>query len=768
MIVFPKSLSIRTQLFALVVAVLLPTVGVFLWFFSIDAHEAREAAHARAGLLAYSTATRVNEFLEGQRQILAALAQRPTVQAMDSRQCDPVVAEHVHMFPGLGDVVVWDRRGNAVCAYGKPVVAAAEVVSKAWFREGIEGDKFRVSDVMPGSGSMPWVVMLTVPVLNGQGEAVGLISLPVDLLMFSRRLFASLPVAAAISVVDRRRDFLMRSLMPEAFIGKPGPAGIIAELRGQKEGTFSTDGVDGVRRLVTFVSIPSVDWMVFVGVPEGEVLAAIRARQRNAMVFGFAALLPMLLLAYLIARAIARPIQDLAVVSAKVAGGNLAARILPHGPDEIVAVAHQFNHMLDVRERSEAALTDSAIGLDAARQFTQATMDALSAHICVLDEGGIIVSVNAAWRGADAAGAVPLQPIREGVNYCALCATAADAAPVEGPNYPHLFTIGLQQVLTRQCDHFAMEYPSPSAEGQLWFLARITRFRGDGLTRAVVAFENITDLKRAEERVVLSEHRLNLVLMGTNDGWWDWDLTTGQRFYSVRWWGMLGYEPDELSTADALDEHLMHPEDRVRFQRFLRSVLDGQEDNYEVEFRLLHKNGREVPLLSRGHILRNASGRPIRVSGMNTDLTARKEAEQALRASEERWKLVLEGAGDGGWDWNIETNEVIHSRRWKAMLGYAENEVPDSFRAWSDLVYPPDMPGIMGMLQPHLEGRTPTYRHEYRMLCKDGTWKWILDRGTVVTRDATGKPLRMVGTHIDLTRRKVVELALNETKERLA
>jgi len=122
-----------------------------------------------------------------------------------------------------------------------------------------------------------------------------------------------------------------------------------------------------------------------------------------------------------------------------------------------------------------------------------------------------------------------------------------------------------------------------------------------------------------------------------------------------------------------------------------------------------------------------------------------------LAESEERWRFALEGAGDGVWDWNIVNDEVTFSRRWKEMLGCAENELENDFSEWKKRVHPDDLDGAMADITEHLEGKTPAFINEHRLLHKDGLWRWILDRGMVTSRGQDGKPLRMIGTHTDIT-----------------
>ena len=132
----------------------------------------------------------------------------------------------------------------------------------------------------------------------------------------------------------------------------------------------------------------------------------------------------------------------------------------------------------------------------------------------------------------------------------------------------------------------------------------------------------------------------------------------------------------------------------------------------------------------------------------------RGRAEAALRDSEYRWKFAVEGAGDGLWDWNVPTGKVLYSKRWKEMLGFAEEEIGDGLVEWEQRVHPDDHAHVMPKVDAHLKGETPLYVSEHRVRCKDGSWKWILDRGLVVSRNSDGMPLRMIGTHSDITARK--------------
>lgn len=136
--------------------------------------------------------------------------------------------------------------------------------------------------------------------------------------------------------------------------------------------------------------------------------------------------------------------------------------------------------------------------------------------------------------------------------------------------------------------------------------------------------------------------------------------------------------------------------------------------------------------------------------------------EVALREREERLELALRGGNPGLWDWDVPSGVVVINSRWATMLGYQPEEISPNLEARRRLVHPDDWPAVEAALDPHLRGETPEYECEHRLRHKDGHWVWVLDRGQVMTRGPDGAPLRVVGTHLDVTRRKEAETRLRE------
>jgi len=227
--------------------------------------------------------------------------------------------------------------------------------------------------------------------------------------------------------------------------------------------------------------------------------------------------------------------------------------------------------------------------------------------------------------------------------------------------------------------------------------------------------------------------------------------------YSARWKQMLGYASDEIEAHVSAWERLVHPDDRPRADQANDSVARGERATYEAEFRLRHKDGHYVHVLSRGFPVRREPGGPVvRIVGTHLDLTDRRRAEAALRENEERLKLAFAGAQEGVWDWNLETGAVVYSLRWKEMLGYSDDEVEPHVSAWERLLHPDDIERAHRLNESVMRGAS-TYEGEFRLLHKNGHYVPVLSRGYPVRREPGGSVVRIVGTHFDLTERKRAE-----------
>ncbi|MFN6527482.1 PAS domain-containing protein [Nostoc sp. ChiSLP03a] len=282
---------------------------------------------------------------------------------------------------------------------------------------------------------------------------------------------------------------------------------------------------------------------------------------------------------------------------------------------------------------------------------------------------------------------------------------------------------------------------------------------------------DITERKRSAETLRESEERFRQLAENIDAVFWIKEVSENRVSYvSPAYKRLWGLKPQELYQGQQTWIDRIHPEDRESTDRaFHEKAAAGK---FDEEYRIILPNGSIRWVHDRCFPLRDETGEIYRFAGIAEDISEqqaalreRKQAEQALRNSEERLQMALEGSGGGLWDWNIITNEDYLSSRWLEMLGYEKGELPDDFSSWERLIHPDDKVWVMERLNAHLQDDSVSYKFEYRMLTKSGEWKWIANHGKVVLRDRQGNPLRMAGIHHDVTDRKQAELALRQSEE---
>jgi diguanylate cyclase (GGDEF)-like protein/PAS domain S-box-containing protein len=205
----------------------------------------------------------------------------------------------------------------------------------------------------------------------------------------------------------------------------------------------------------------------------------------------------------------------------------------------------------------------------------------------------------------------------------------------------------------------------------------------------------------------------------------------------------------------AVLRNMRHPEDRDRVNKVVVNAIQRRIP-LSVEFRIVLADGTTKWV----HMASTPAGETAEGAvrhGVMTDITDHKNAQAELNKHEERWKLALDSTGDGVWDWHIQEGVEYYSQRYKEMYGYSQDKVWQTSDEYRDLVHPDDKEQLIHDQQAYFNGLKPTFTNERRVRCADGSWKWVLSRGMVISRDANGKPLRMIGTHTDISDRKSAE-----------
>lgn len=270
--------------------------------------------------------------------------------------------------------------------------------------------------------------------------------------------------------------------------------------------------------------------------------------------------------------------------------------------------------------------------------------------------------------------------------------------------------------------------------------------------RLVGTLLDVTDLRKSEQARRAAEEQFRAFVETTNE--WVWMIDTrGTLLYSnAAVTNILGYAPADL--IDRVVIHLIHPADRAAFESSLSATGRDQTAWSGIVRRWLHRDGAWRYLESSGTpIVEDAIG-VVGFHGSSRDITGRTIAEEAFRKSEERFQLAARASNDVLWDWDFTTGEIWRSEGIRRLFGHSDDMSP--LAEWDALLHPDERMWVAERLKEFLDSDRETWTAEYRLRRGDGTYAWILDRGIVV-RDAGGRPLRMIGTMMDITERKESE-----------
>lgn len=275
---------------------------------------------------------------------------------------------------------------------------------------------------------------------------------------------------------------------------------------------------------------------------------------------------------------------------------------------------------------------------------------------------------------------------------------------------------------------------------------------------------DITERKRAVEAINRAQHELLDHQRNLNDaqrlahlGSWEWETEMGTVLWSEEQYRIFEYELGAIVSSYEVFIAVLHEDDRDRVEAAIQRTV-REDAPYDLTCRIGGAGGADRFIHCRGTVIRGRDGRPLKMVGTTLDVTERVKAEEVLRMSEERFHLAVTGSSDGIWDWNVVTNKVHYSSRFKELLSHADHDVVPLFDSFTSWAHPDDRDRALNAVYDHLHGEVPL-DVEVRLQKKSGGYGWFRIRGQAIW-DEAGKPVRLAGSLSDIHKAKSVEADL--------
>lgn len=291
------------------------------------------------------------------------------------------------------------------------------------------------------------------------------------------------------------------------------------------------------------------------------------------------------------------------------------------------------------------------------------------------------------------------------------------------------------------------------------YLFTAVRIEHNGRPHIIGVGIDISERKATELALRDSLARFHAVTRATGEAMWEWDVITGAKWRNENYESLLRQPQALAGSADWSWDDRIHPEDRQRVLAHIRQVVDGPEETWTDEYRLRLDDGSYAEVFDRGIVLRDETGRSLRMVGAMQDITERKRAEAALRDSLERFHAVARATGDVVWNWDLTTDMLWWNENFQILFGYRQEEIEPTIESWTNRVHPDDRERVVRHIYEIIDGDEETWTDEYRFRRKDGSYAHVFDRGHVM-RDARGYGVRMVGAIQDITERILAQARL--------
>jgi PAS domain S-box-containing protein len=295
----------------------------------------------------------------------------------------------------------------------------------------------------------------------------------------------------------------------------------------------------------------------------------------------------------------------------------------------------------------------------------------------------------------------------------------------------------------------------------------LSYFNWSGRKVAVASIRDISERIIAQEELIKSEQKFKQLFDDSNDA-----------IFIIKNYRIIDLNKKAISLFKLESDQLLNKtfwnlspskqsggeDSRTKAVEYIQNSLLGNQLQYEWVF----QKSDQKKFFADIKLSPISYGNEKVVQAIIRDISNQKESQDALRSKEQRWKQSLQIGSIGVWDWNIQTNETYFSTGWKNILGFETNEIPNKFEEYEKRIHPNDVATVYNTIDEYLTSKTNNYSIDFRMRCKNGTYKWIHAQGKIISYNADGKPERFIGTHIDITKQRVYEEKILTQKNELS
>ncbi|MEO8804995.1 MAG: PAS domain S-box protein [Burkholderiaceae bacterium] len=753
------ALPLRYRLALLVLVAALPLIALVVFNIvnqaQLESEQAQREALRSASAVAEQTAQRVQRA----RELLAWAAQRPSESLLDEQRCDPVFGAFVGLFPAYTNLITVRRDGSRACSAVRPPPTAPQNVDPSLYLQAtLAASRFTIGKVTRGVFTGRWILFVAQPLpADAAGVVPGVVALSIDLA--GLRLIndtKTLPTGAGAQLVDDEGRVLASSVDPAKLIGSKldGSPWVSLLGAGQPGGGVSRDD-QGVEHIYGVAPVTGTPWHVAVGLPTEAVMAPVRERAVASSVVALLALAAGMALALWTARRTARPIEAIAELTRQAThapeklAANLPAPDLASAPPELRALGRDIQAMLAARDTAQRELR-------ANEQNLSITLNSIGDAVIATDPDGRITRMNGTaehltgWAIADAAG-LPLTQVFRIVH----ALTREPATDPVQKVLEHGQVVGL-------ANHTAL-LARDGQEYQIADSAAPIRNAGGAIEGVVLVFSDVTDAYRVRSELEQSRERLQIVVDNLSEG-----LIVHSSDSSVPEWNpaaqrLYGITSAAYSRAEFLSRFVLSTLAGVDLKEAefpIWRLLRG-EPVHDLELRIRRTDiAWERIFLYGGSQVRDTNGRTIAFLTVN-DITERHRAAAALRASEERYRQIVETSQEGIWQVDADNLTSFVNPRMAQMLGYTAAEMLG--KPMLSFIHEAGRQQIAQKIEQRRLGAAD--RYDFRLMRGDGSSLWASVSSNALT-DSAGRYSGALAMVTDIGPRKLAEqeLALHRDK----